>query len=218
MLSALLKARTRRLMEQYVAPIFGRLGLTPNMLTLVGFLLTATVALVLADGFLFLGGWLILAAGIFDVFDGALARATNQQSRFGAFLDSTLDRYAEAVIFFGLLLHYQRSAADDERTLLAALIFASIVGSLLVSYTRARAEGLGLPCEVGLLGRPERIVILAGGLILGFDHQALWILAIFTNITAVQRVIYVWQQERAAAQKLKIKSRKRPFWLARPEE
>ena len=217
MFSSSFKAWTKRLIQGLVVPTFGRLGLTPNMLTLIGLLLTAGVALVLADGQLSLGGWLMLAAGLFDLFDGALARATNQQSRFGAFLDSTVDRYAEAVIFLGLLIFYEQTAPAPDRIRIALLIFAAILGSVMVSYTRARAEGLGIKCEVGLLGRPERIVILATGLILGWVELALWSLAIFANVTAIQRVVHVWLQERAAEQKLKPHTRKRS-WLARFED
>src|SRR5688500_9070810 len=102
MFSTGFKNATRRLMERTVAPLLNRLGITPNMVTLIGLLLTAGVAAVLANGSLFVGGWLLIAASIFDLFDGALARATNQTSRFGAFFDSIIDRYSEAVIFLGL--------------------------------------------------------------------------------------------------------------------
>ncbi|MBA3471114.1 MAG: CDP-alcohol phosphatidyltransferase family protein [Herpetosiphonaceae bacterium] len=200
----------RRLMERLVAPILGRLGITPNMVTLVGLLLTVGVAAVLATGNLFLGGWLLIAAGLFDLFDGALARATNQSSRFGAFFDSIIDRYSEAVIFLGLLIHYQR--ADGPQTLTAiSLVYCAIIGSVMVSYARARAEGLDFECETGWLGRPERITILCIGLILNWLIVALWVLAIFTNITAVQRIFHVWKAERTAKAAEQPKVRK-PLW------
>jgi CDP-diacylglycerol---glycerol-3-phosphate 3-phosphatidyltransferase len=197
MYSSNFKRSMRRLMERFVAPILGRLGITPNMVTLVGLLLTVGVAAVLANGSLFLGGWLLIAAGLFDLFDGALARATNQTSRFGAFFDSIIDRYSEAVIFLGLLIHYQR--ADGPQTLTAiSLVYCAILGSVMVSYTRARAEGLDFECETGWLGRPERITILCIGLILNWLIVALWVLAIFTNFTAIQRIFHVWKAERTA--------------------
>jgi CDP-diacylglycerol--glycerol-3-phosphate 3-phosphatidyltransferase len=200
----------RRLMERSVAPILGRLGITPNMVTLVGLLLTIGVAAVLANGSLFLGGWLLIAAGLFDLFDGALARATNQSSRFGAFFDSIIDRYSEAVIFLGLLIHYQRAAGPQTLTAIS-LVYCAIIGSVMVSYARARAEGLDFECETGWLGRPERITILCIGLILNWLIVALWVLAIFTNITAIQRIFHVWKAERTAKSTDQPKVRN-PIW------
>lgn len=227
MISSRLKEWTRQLMQRLVVPTFGRLGVTPNMLTLIGLLLTIGVAIVIADGRLFLGGWLILGAGIFDLFDGALARATGQQSSFGAFFDSTIDRYSDAIIFGGLLLHYQAVEPISQRMLLTGLVFAATVGSLLVSYTRARGEALGYKGEFGLLGRPERIILLAAGLLFGWDVLVVWVLAIFTNVTASQRIIAIWQQERQAqqpAQQLKLKPgkvkprRSSSIWPVGPKE
>lgn len=163
-------------------------GVTPNGLTLIGFFLNVVVAVVLATGSLRLGGILLLAAGAFDTLDGALARVTGSSSRFGAFLDSSLDRYSEAVILGGLL--FEASRRGDGRVEL--LSFVVIVGSLMVSYCRARAEGLGLECEVGFAPRPERVVILGLGLILGFELVALAILAVLTHFTAIQRILHVY--------------------------
>ena len=195
MYSTNFKRSMRRLMERLVAPSLGRLGITPNMVTLIGLLLTAGVAAVLANGSLFLGGWLLIAAGLFDLFDGALARATNQTSRFGAFFDSIIDRYSEAVIFLGLLIHFQRANGPQALTAIS-LVYCAILGSVMVSYARARAEGLNFECETGWLGRPERLTILCLGLIFNWLIVALWVLAIFTNFTAVQRIYHVWKAER----------------------
>ena len=203
-------------MERFVAPTLHRLGVTPNMVTLIGLLLTVGVAAVLANGSLFLGGWLLMAAAIFDLFDGALARATNQTSRFGAFFDSIMDRYGEAVTFLGLLIHYQHVGGPQSLTAIV-LVYAAIVGSVMVSYTRARAEGLGIACETGWLGRPERIIILWIGLISGWLIAALWILAIFTNFTAIQRIVHVWKSEQAAQTETTPKTRK-PLWGLRIEK
>jgi CDP-diacylglycerol--glycerol-3-phosphate 3-phosphatidyltransferase len=164
-------------------------GLTPNMLTIIGLLLNCVVAAVLAQGYLFVGGLLVIAAGLFDLLDGAMARVTEQTSPFGAFLDSTLDRYSEAILYAGLLV-YVLDTPDAKRGSL--LIYATLCGSLLVSYARARAEGLGYKLQNGLLARPERIIILAAGLIFGHIVYALWFLAIFTNITACQRIYTLW--------------------------
>ncbi|WP_205701372.1 CDP-alcohol phosphatidyltransferase family protein [Herpetosiphon llansteffanensis] len=197
MYSSGIKRWARRLMEDFVAPILGRLGITPNMVTLIGVLLTAGVAAVLANGNLQVGGVLLILASIFDLFDGALARATNQSSRFGAFFDSIMDRYSEAVVFFGLLM-FIHTKMTGNTTLALTLVYASIIGSIMVSYARARAEGLDIPCETGWLGRPERITILSTCLIFGWLMAALWILAIFTNFTAIQRIYHVWRTEQAA--------------------
>lgn len=164
-------------------------GLTPNMLTLIGLLLNCGVAAVLATGSLRVGGLLVLAAGLFDLLDGAMARVTDKITPFGSFLDSTLDRYSEVILFGGLLL-YMLGTPDGR--LGAILIYATISGSILVSYARAKAEALGYRLQVGLLARPERIIILAVGLMLARPLWSLWVLAIFTNVTAVQRIYHLW--------------------------
>jgi CDP-diacylglycerol--glycerol-3-phosphate 3-phosphatidyltransferase len=164
-------------------------GLTPNMLTVIGLLLNCGVAVVLARGHLFWGGVFVLAAGLFDLLDGAMARVTDRVSPFGAFFDSTLDRYSEVVVYLGLL-NYVLGTGDAR--LGAILIYLTICGSILVSYARARAEGLGYKLQVGLLARPERIIILSLGLLVGRPLWALWLLAIFTNLTAAQRIYHLW--------------------------
>lgn len=182
-----LRPHARR-MAEYPARLLARLGLTPNALTLIGLLLNALVAGVLALGHPVLGGVLVLVANAFDMLDGALARVSGKGSRFGAFFDSTLDRYAEALIYLGVMAWLVR--LGDSWSLLAA--YLSVVGSFMVSYSRARAEGLGVQGEVGWLPRPERILLLALALIL---HQyllapGLWLLAVMTNFTALQRILY----------------------------
>jgi CDP-diacylglycerol--glycerol-3-phosphate 3-phosphatidyltransferase len=165
-------------------------------------------ALVIAQGYLFLGGLLVLFAGVFDMFDGAMARVRNAATTFGAFLDSTLDRYSESIILFGLLwytlqhpgLHDLLWPAPYEQTWMISLIFVSVVGSLMVSYTKARAEGLGIECKSGLLARPERVIILAIGLLSNTSIWALAILAVFSNITALERMISVWRSTRQSVE------------------
>lgn len=128
-----------------------------------------------------------------DFIDGAMARAMGRATRFGALLDSSLDRYSEAVLLFGLLWFY----AMEQATTQVILIFATVIGSLLVSYVRARAEGLGLDAEVGIMRRTSRIMTLSLGLILSPIEPALlvilWILAISTNLTALYRLFHVWR-------------------------
>jgi len=164
----------------------------PNLLTAMGFVLNVVVAYILAQGHMQAGGLLVIVAGLFDALDGALARSAGRTSRFGAFLDSTLDRLSEAAIYFGLLAFYTQRGARRE----SLLIYAAVIGSLMVSYARARAEGLGIECEVGLLTRFERVAILALGLLSQRMLIALWALAILTNFTALQRIYHVWRVTR----------------------
>lgn len=178
----------RRLVEPLGRGL-ARTGISPNVITLLGFLLSAATAVVLANGHFFVGGLLVLFSGAFDLLDGALARVTGRVTKFGAILDSTLDRLSEAALFFGLLVFYLSRASQLE----VILIYVTLVASLLVSYLRARAEGAGLNCEMGLMTRPERVVLLALGLLLGQMLLALWLLAVLTSVTVVQRLFYLWQ-------------------------
>lgn len=147
------------------------------------------------------GGLLVLFAGIFDMFDGAMARVCNTATTFGAFFDSTLDRYSESIILLGLLVYaLQRPDLHDlfwpfahEQFWMITVIYIAVVGSLMVSYTKARAEGLGLECKTGLLARPERVVILALGLLSGTSIWALALLAVFSQVTAIERIVHVWR-------------------------
>ncbi len=177
-----------------VAGLLAQLGVTPNLLTLVGLGLTLVVAALLAWGYTSWGGWLLLLAGVFDALDGTLARLTGHMTRFGAFLDSTCDRYADAAILIGLSIPFMR--AGDQGHIPLVLIFVTLVGSLLTSYTRARAEGLGVECQVGLLPRLVRFLIMAVALISGQVTPALWLLAVLTNLTALQRIWHVWRVTR----------------------
>jgi CDP-diacylglycerol--glycerol-3-phosphate 3-phosphatidyltransferase len=172
-----------------LARLLAHTGISPTQLTVIGFVLNLAVAAVLASGSLAVGGALLLVAGAFDSLDGALARITSRSTTFGAFLDSSLDRYSEAALLLGLL--YDAGRRGDP--VIATFAFVVIVGSLMVSYCRARAEGLGLSCEVGIAPRPERIIILGVGLIVGLELPALVILAILTHVTAVQRILHVYR-------------------------
>jgi len=180
------KGQARQIAE-WLAHVLERTGVTPSQLTMIGLLLNLIVAGILATGHLRVGGALVLLAGAFDMLDGALARVANRATTFGAFLDSTVDRFAEAAILLGLLVE----ASQRRDQIVPPLAFIVIVGSLMVSYTRARAEGLGLNNEIGIAPRPERVVILGAGLILGLEVPALVLLAALTYVTAIQRVIHV---------------------------
>lgn len=188
MLSDLARKYTRFFLEP-LARFIGWTGISPNFITVVGFLLTVGVAVVIAYGHLQLGGVLILLAAGFDAIDGTLARTMGRTSRFGAFLDSTLDRFSEAIIFLGLFIFLVGQGAQTE----LVLIYMTIVGSLMVSYARARAEGIGVELKQGLLTRFERVGLLVIGLVFNQLLIVLWVLAIFTNFTAVQRIYIVWR-------------------------
>src|SRR5215470_1261072 len=200
MFSRRIQQRVRQIITMIVRPLAG-LGITPNTLTVIGLLLSILTAVIIAQGWFLAGGLLVLFAGIFDMFDGALARARNASSTFGAFLDSTLDRYSESIILFGLFwyvlqartLHENLWPFLHEQSWMLSSIYIAVVGSLMVSYAKARAEGLGLECKTGLLARPERVVILAIGLITGTAIWALALLAVLSNVTAIERLVYVWR-------------------------
>ena len=180
---------------QPIALFLARLGLTPNTITVLGFLMTAAVAVVLATGRTQLAGVLLIGTLAFDAVDGALARLMGTTSRFGAFLDSTLDRWAEVVIYAALVWVFLKNGQDNG----VLLAVAALATSLMVSYTRARAEGAGFQCKEGLLTRFERIVILIAGLIFNQVIWALAIIAILAGFTAVQRIWVTWQAARTAA-------------------
>ncbi|GLV55205.1 CDP-diacylglycerol--inositol 3-phosphatidyltransferase [Dictyobacter sp. S3.2.2.5] len=190
----------RQLAAQIIRPL-ANLGITPNTLTLIGLFFSIVTAVVISQGLFLIGGLLVLFTGIFDLFDGATARLRNIETTFGAFLDSTLDRYSEAIILGGLLfyaLFHPTMQANlwftgSAQVWMIALIYISIVGSLMVSYTKARAEGLDIECKTGLLARPERVVVLAVGLLFGLTMWALLLLAVFSNITAIERMFAVYR-------------------------
>jgi CDP-diacylglycerol---glycerol-3-phosphate 3-phosphatidyltransferase len=173
-------------------------GLTPNILTVAGLVLNGLVALVIGIGWIEAGGAFLLVASAFDMLDGAVARATEKITPFGGFLDSTLDRYSEMVVYLGLLV-YLLGTDNDE--LGAILVFTAATGALLISYARARAEAAGYKASVGLAARTERVVLLALCLLIGKPLWALWILAIATHLTAATRILHVWRlSERDAGQ------------------
>ncbi|HUO58697.1 MAG TPA: CDP-alcohol phosphatidyltransferase family protein [bacterium] len=160
------------------------LGLKPNGVTILGLLVTLLVPYEILRDQWFLAGFWLLIAGFFDVLDGALARNNGFQGPFGAFWDSTLDRVSEAFVFGGLILYYDQH--QQQRALLLA--FSVFITSFLVSYTRARAEGLGIDCEVGILPRPGRVVLLAAGFILGQPTAVLVLVGVLSLVTVIQRI------------------------------
>lgn len=208
MLTAWARKTFHSVLEAF-ARAFNAVGLSPNHLTAFGLLLQLIIGILLALGKLPLGGFLLIFFSAFDAVDGALARLTGKGSRFGAFFDATVDRYAEGFTLGGLMVYFAGQGAQ----LQVALLAASLVGSFLVSYTRAKAESLGLSCSVGILTRAERVALLVVGLIFyqwqpiaalpDFLTMVLWALAILSNVTAMQRIWHVWQitaAERADSQ------------------
>ncbi|HEY8483486.1 MAG TPA: CDP-alcohol phosphatidyltransferase family protein [Longimicrobiales bacterium] len=179
-----------------VTDFLARNRVHPNLLTTIGFLVTVSAALAFHAHQLRLAGFLVLLGGLFDILDGRIARLTRLGSKFGAFYDSTLDRISEITVYLGMLSLYndQRHTLSDVGMIY--LIMLAMAGSLMISYTRARAEALGLDCKVGLMPRAERVVLI-GVASLFFGARALQIviltLAILTNITAFQRIVWVYR-------------------------
>ncbi len=177
-----------------VVHLLARTGITPNTITWLGFFIAIGAGVLVGIGHPFTAGFVVLVGGFFDIIDGALARSTDRTSRFGAILDSTLDRAGEAVVLIGLLVFYTREQSTS------GVVVVGIVWlmSLLVSYIRARAEGMGLECETGFFTRAERIILLALGLLLSQINDALLIvltvIATLSFITVVQRLCHVWRQ------------------------
>jgi len=194
------EAWVRRHAERLMSAL-GRLPVTPNQITVVGTALTFLAAVLIAAGQLLPAGIVLAFAGTFDILDGALARSTRRSYPYGAFLDSTLDRYSEGATYIGLIAYFVAAGGPLQRWLVLAA-GAALAGSFLVSYVRARAQSLGFTCETGLFARPERIVVTVVGLVLGgyiplVLYLVVFLLAFLTNLTALQRIREVWLQGRA---------------------
>lgn len=189
--------RLREMIEAYVKawvqPAVRRLaatGVTPNQVTIAGLVTVLVAAVLIGYGYLVAGGLLFLAGAVFDLVDGVLARTQERTTDIGAFLDSSLDRLGEGVVFAALVLHFARQ--DDPW--MAALTVIALTGAYLTSYARARAEGLGMTCTVGLVTRPERVLILGIGLIAGLAGPAIWVLTLLGAFTAAQRIVHVYRK------------------------
>ena len=191
------EAWVRRRAEALMSAL-DRLPVTPNQITVVGTLLTFGAAVLTGLGLLVWAALVLAFAGTFDILDGALARSTRRSYPYGAFLDSTLDRYSEGAMYLGLAAYFVTSGGPLEEWLVLATA-AALAGSFLVSYVRARAQSLGFTCETGLFARPERVVATVIGLLFGgvVLYAVVFLLAILTNFTALQRIREVWLQGRA---------------------
>lgn len=195
-----------------LADFFARLHVHPNILSLTGLVLSGPAAVLYGTGNFFWAAWIVVLAGTCDVLDGQLARLTGKASRFGAFFDSTLDRFSELFLFLGLAWYFSGGhlslavmggETSSIRSPVAVLfIILAIGGSFMVSYTRARAEGLGIECKIGFMQRPERMVLLIIGSLLAslptvglsIMKVCLFLLALLSNFTALQRMIHVKKQ------------------------
>ncbi|MGA2118110.1 MAG: CDP-alcohol phosphatidyltransferase family protein [Bryobacteraceae bacterium] len=162
----------------------------PNVLTFLGLVINIWAACLFAAGSFRWAGVVVIAAGLFDMVDGRVARATSRVTRFGGFFDSVIDRYSDLALFMGLLVFY----ATINRFFYIVLTAVVMTGSVMISYTRARAENAIPKCKVGFLERPERVVLIIIGAL--FDRMApvLWVIAVLSNLTVVHRMIYTWQE------------------------
>ena len=164
----------------------------PNLLTAIGLAINIVAAVLFARGNFFAAGLVVLGAGLFDMVDGRVARITNTVTSFGAFFDSVVDRYSDMALYIGLLVYYARA----ERFFYVVLVALVMAGSVMISYTRARAESLIPTCKVGFLERPERIVLIIIGALWNRMAPVLWIIAVLSNITVIHRILYTWQYMR----------------------
>jgi CDP-diacylglycerol--glycerol-3-phosphate 3-phosphatidyltransferase len=185
------RAVPRRITDPIVT-VLARAGVSPNHLTVLGFAGNVGAAALAARGEFLAAGIMSLLFSALDLLDGALARGTGKASAFGAVLDSTLDRLSEAAVLAGVAYYYVQSGSREE----VLLCFAALAGSIMVSYVRARAQFFGLDLTDGLFTRPERVLVLGGGLIISQVRIALWVLAVLASATALQRLFVVWDRFR----------------------
>jgi CDP-diacylglycerol---glycerol-3-phosphate 3-phosphatidyltransferase len=180
------------------------LGFSPNFLTFLGLVINIWAAFLFAAGSFRWGGVVVIAAGLFDMVDGRVARETNQVTRFGGFFDSVLDRYSDLGVLVGLLVYY----ASINRNFYVVLTAIAMTGTVLVSYTRARAENIIPKCKVGFLERPERVVLIIIGALVNRMAHVLWILAVLSNITVISRMYFTWLETNKPEEAVKVEQAK----------
>ncbi len=185
-----------------IGTFLNNLGIPPNVITTAGLVGNILAGVMIATGQLFWGGIIAMVTAPLDALDGTMARLRNESSRFGAFVDSVTDRYSEFALYSGLLVYFIITGTWQD----ALLVFFAAIGSILVSYVRAKAEALNYSSKIGLITRVERYFILIPGMILGFPEISLWILAILSNFTALQRI---WHVRKQAKSNQEIKHRKK---------
>lgn len=186
--STMLSGYFGHFLDKPLSSLAKKMNMDPNALTMTGFFIT-TIAAVVVPFDLFLGGALILFGGLFDMLDGIMARVNNRTTKFGAFLDSVLDRYSDAFLFLGIGWYFFN--VDSPEGVIVSLM--TLVGAFLISYTRSRSEGLGKECSVGVMERPERIILLAFGALTGWILPVMWIMLVLAHLTVVQRIYHVWK-------------------------
>ena len=172
--------------------IFGEHS-NPNLFTLIGFFSTLFASFLILKEFWILAGLFIILSGIFDLIDGVVARKLGKVTAYGGFLDSVLDRYSDLLLLLSLLIYYLKKG---DPVLVILTSFVSI-GTALIPYVRARAEAANVPCNIGLMERAERIILLSAGVLFGWMEMMLWVLAILTHFTVIQRIYYVWKKLRS---------------------
>lgn len=190
-----LRGKIARWFEEPASAVLDKLGFTPNLATLTGTGISIGAGAAAADGRFVLAGILVLVGATFDMLDGGIARRTGQVSDRGALLDSVMDRVSEGALLLGLLIFYTRSATFDQTLIILA--FVAFSGSMMVSYVRARAEGLGMKGTAGFATRPERVVVITVTLLISQPDWGLWILAVATPLSALYRF---WAEWRSADQ------------------
>lgn len=183
----ILKGFSEKTLEPVIV-LLNFLKLTPNFITISGLFINVIASYYIYTGNFITGAIIILVAGLFDMLDGMLARKMNKKTKFGGFLDSTVDRLSEGILYFGILLFYTRT--NDKNGII--LSYSAMFFSFLISYARARASGLKIDCEIGIFTRPERIIVLILGLLINQLFITLIILNIFSIITVIQRIIKVY--------------------------
>lgn len=186
----MLSAKLGHILDKPLEPIAKKITVSPNVITLTGLLITAIAAATIPFNLL-AGGVLILIGGLFDMLDGIVARANSKKTRFGAFLDSTIDRYCDSLIFIAIAWYF-----FNEAHLYGVIVTAgAMVGAVLISYVRARAEGLGIECKVGIMERPERILLVSFGCITGLLFPTMVGVFVLNHLTVVQRIWHVYKKE-----------------------
>lgn len=178
-----------RIIARYPGSVLAKTRISPDQVTLLGFAVNCAVAYFIAGGELsyLMAGILIWIAGFFDALDGSVARITGRITAFGNFFDSVIDRYSDSVIYLGIMALFLRSGRADY----AILVAVAMIGSLAVSYVRAKAESLGLECEVGLMPRTARVIVLGAGFCIGQAFWGLLIIAVLSHLTVAQRILHV---------------------------
>jgi phosphatidylglycerophosphate synthase len=185
----LLSAKLGHILDKPLAPLAKLIPISPNILSFTGFAVTLAASIIIPINAA-AGGLAILIGGSFDLLDGVVARTNGKVTKFGALLDSTLDRYADAALFLAIIWLFFK----EDNLIGIFFTICSLVGAFLVSYVRARAEGLGVDCNVGLMERPERIVLLAAGCLTGRLFPVILVLFALSHITVVQRLVYVYRK------------------------